>query len=69
MDEPRTPPAPITLFGIDLRSHGLGRHGPIFVVGPPRRSLGYAFGKPPRIWGRGAPNAAYPHSSATCFGA
>ena len=72
MDQPRTPPAPYTVFGIDLGSRGLGRHGPTtltrgaLVVGPPRRSLGYAFGGPPRIWSRGAPNAAYPHSSATC---
>ena len=66
MDQPRTPPAPGTLDGIDLEGRGLGRHGPIFVVGSPRRSLGYAVGKPPGIWGRGAPNAAHPHSSATC---
>jgi hypothetical protein len=39
---------------------GLGRHGPTSVVGTPRRSCGYAFGVPPRIWGRGVPNAAHP---------
>ena len=72
MDQPRTPPAPYTLTGIDLEGRGLGRHGPTtlargaLVVGSPRRSFGYAIGKPPGIWGRGAPNAAYPHSSATC---
>ena len=85
MDQPRTPPAPYTLTGIDLEGRGLGRHGPTtlargaLVVGSPRTTacgsgarFGYAFGKPPGIWGRGAPVtvrsivAAYPHSSATC---
>jgi hypothetical protein len=76
----RTPPAPTDWFGNDLHVYGLGRHGPDhalrgdLVVGPPRRSLGYAFGGPPRVRGRGAPVtvhstvAAYPHSSATCPG-
>jgi hypothetical protein len=72
MDQPRTPPASINLFAKVLYGDGLGRHGPIFFVGPPRRNHGYAIGAPPRIWGRGAPVtvhstvAAYPHSSATC---
>jgi len=68
MDQPRTPPAPNTLTGIDLEPRGLGRHGPTtlargaLVVGPPRTTAfgggaryGYAIGEPPRIWGRGAP--------------
>jgi hypothetical protein len=42
---------------------GLGRHGPISVVGAPRRSYGYAVVAPPRIWGRGARNAARSRSS------
>jgi hypothetical protein len=79
MDQPRTPPAPHTLKGNDLEARGLGRHGPDralrgdLVVGPPRTTasgggarLGYAFGEPPGIWGRGAANAVCPHSSATC---
>ena len=37
---------------------GLRRHGPISVVGAPRRSYGYAFVAPPRIWGHGASNEA-----------
>ena len=32
-------------------------HGPISVVGAPRRSYGYAFVAPPRSWGRGTRNA------------
>jgi hypothetical protein len=72
MDQPRTPPAPTDWFGNDLQVRGLGRHGPDralrgdLVVGPPRRSYGYAIGEPPRVRGRGAPNAAYLHPSATC---
>jgi hypothetical protein len=86
MDQPRTPPAPSSSSGIDLRGGGLGRHGPDhaargdLVVGPPRRSYGYAWAPlaewrvvgPPRVRSRGAPVtvhstvAAYPHSSATC---
>jgi hypothetical protein len=72
MDQPRTPPAPTVWLDNDLQVRGLGRHGPDhasrgdLVVGPPRRSLGYAIGGPPRVRGRGAPNAAYPHSSVTC---
>jgi hypothetical protein len=62
----RTPPAPTGWFGSGLQVRGLGRHGFIFFVGPPRRNYGYAIGEPPRIWSRGAPNAARPHSSATC---
>ena len=50
----RNPPSP----------YGLGRHGAISVVGPPSRSLSYACGAPPRIWPRGAPNAARPTPSA-----
>ena len=48
----------------------LGRHGADHasrgapVVGPPSRSLSYACGAPPRIWPRGAPNAARPTPSA-----
>ena len=72
MDQPRTPPAPITLVSIDLGGRGLGRHGPdhasrgALVVGPLRRGYGYGRAPlaewrvvgPPRIWSRGAPNAA-----------
>src|SRR5687768_10068701 len=39
---------------------GLRWHGPISVVGAPRRSYGYAFVAPPRIWGRGTRNAGRP---------
>ena len=42
---------------MNLQGSGLGRHGPI-VVEAPRRSYGYAVVASPRIWGRGAPNAA-----------
>ena len=79
MDQPRTPPAPITLFAKVLHCNGSGRHGPdhasrgAFVVGSPRTTAfgggaryDYAVGEPPGIWGRGARNAAYPHPSATC---
>jgi len=52
------PREPNTMDDMILRGRGLGRHGPISVVGSPRRSYGYAFGEPPRIWGRGVPNAA-----------
>ena len=55
----RNPPSPF----------GLGRHGADHasrgapVVGAPRRSYSYAFGAPPRMWPRGAPNATRPTSS------
>src|SRR5689334_12358442 len=47
---------------------GLRWHGPTQalrawvppVVGAPRRSYGYAFVAPPRIWGRGTRNAGRP---------
>jgi hypothetical protein len=35
---------------------GCRRHGPVSVVGAPRRSYGYAFGAPPRIQSHGACN-------------
>ncbi len=69
MDQPRNPPAPLSMVtGLAVR--GYRRHGPISVVlglwpsvprvgakrGAPRRSYGYAFLAPPWIWGRGAPN-------------
>ena len=46
------PPAPFNIYDMILQGSGLRRHGPIFVVGVPRRSLGYAFVAPPRIWSR-----------------
>ncbi len=53
----RDPPAPDNMSDIVLQDSGLRRHGPIFVVDVPRRSLGYAVVTSPRIWGRGARNA------------
>ena len=38
---------------------GLGRHGPVFVVGSPIRSLGYGVVPPPRIRVHGAPNETH----------
>src|SRR5690606_16776600 len=68
------PPAPNTVADMILRADGLGRHGPASVVGAPRSSHGYAVAltprnasvsrgprfAPPRIRGRGAPNAGVP---------
>jgi tetratricopeptide (TPR) repeat protein len=34
---------------MSFHDRGLRRHGPILVVGAPRRSFGYAFGAPPRV--------------------
>jgi hypothetical protein len=78
MDQPRTPPALITLFAKVLRGDGLGRLGPdhaargALVVGPPRTTAfgggaryGYAIGEPPRIWGRGAPETV--HSTVAAY--
>src|SRR5687768_16678994 len=50
---------PLRPHRVDDLQHvrGLRWHGPISVVGAPRRSYGYAFIAPPRIWGRGTRNA------------
>ena len=55
MDQPRNRHVPNTMADMVLRVCGLGWHGPISVVGTSRRSDGYAFEAPPRIWGRGIP--------------
>ena len=62
----RNPHVPNALNDMILRGSGLRWHGPAYVVGAPRRSLGYAFVAPPSIRGRGIRNAVCPHSSATC---
>jgi len=56
---PRPPCARNHIGRNTLRDHGLRRHGLASVVGSPRRSLGYAFGDPPRTRGRGARNAGH----------
>ena len=38
-----------------LHVEGLGRHGPIPVVGAPNRSYDYGVVAPPRAWDRGIP--------------
>ena len=56
----RDPPAPDNMDDMIIHGRGLRRHGPIFVVDAPRRSLGYAFvaSRPTlrmgALWGRGA---------------
>ncbi len=59
MHQPRNRRAPNAMADSDKRVCGLGWHGPISVVGPPSRSDGYGVVAPPRIWGRGIPNAAH----------
>jgi hypothetical protein len=64
---PRPPCARNRNAGIIFSVMGCGRHGPDPrltawvppVVGTPRRSYGYAFGAPPRIWSHGARNEAH----------
>ncbi len=58
-DQPHNRPVPTTMSDVSLRVGGLGWHGPISVVGAPNRSYGYGVVAPPRIWGRGIPNAAH----------
>ena len=58
MDQPRTHHVPIHMQHRDFVGRGLGWHGSASVVGAPRRSSGYAVVAPPRIRGRGTPNAA-----------
>jgi len=60
MDQPRNRHVPNTKRDRTLQADGLGWHGPISVVGAPRRSDGYAFEAPrpaPAVrvplWGRG----------------
>ncbi len=68
----RDPPAPNNRGDMTFQGSGLRRRGPVFVVGAPRRSSGYAVVAPrpalragaPR--GGGARNAVHPRSSATC---
>ncbi len=73
MDQPRNRHVPNTKRDNALEVCGLGWHGPISVVGARPtpsawvpRSYGYAFEAPPRIWGRGIPNAAR-CTSSTAF--
>lgn len=58
MDQPRNRHVPINWQHKNLGGLRLGWHGPASVVGAPRRSYGYALVAPPRIRGRGTPNAA-----------
>jgi hypothetical protein len=63
----RDPPVPNNMSDMILPGSGLRRHGPIFVVDVPRRSLGYAVVTSPDpracarvpLWGRGARNAGH----------
>ena len=62
-DQPHNRHVPTTMWGMRVRVEGLGWHDPISVVGAPIRSYGYGVVAPPRIWGRGIPNAAHCTSS------
>ncbi len=57
-DQPYNRPVPSTIWGMTVRVEGLGWHDPISVVRAPSHSYGYGVVAPPRIWGRGIPNAA-----------
>ena len=63
--EGRGRPVPSTIWGMTVRVEGLGWHDPDHasrgapVVGAPIRSYSYGVVAPPRIWGRGIPNAAH----------
>ncbi len=58
-DQPHNRHVPTDMYDMTLHVEGLGWHGPISVVGAPNRSYSYGVVAPPRIWGRGIPNAAH----------
>ncbi len=67
-DQPHNRHVPTTMWGMILHVEGLGWHDPISVVGAPSRSECYGVVAPPRIWGRGIPNAAHCTPSTAFWG-
>ncbi len=57
MDQPRDPPAPITMYDVGKHGGRLRRHSPVFIVDTPPSSYGYAdppaAGTPVSPWIRG----------------